>query len=1259
MRTKPNSQLSNCLRFAKAWSLAALISTAAWAAPAEVTTFTGGDPGEGLDLQGIFTYAVNVGPSGAAGAVGDANFTADSVAGVTVEAGNNIGNGGWLEANYGDTQNDNNLEFVMNSIRWSAALGAPPAVTVRLRVETGIEYKLQLLFGEDCCIGRGFNVLINGNTEAINLMPGVLQTPGGDFILEKELSGVVLTYTFTSPSNELVIVLDGNAADAIEIDDRNAIINGLTLERLSPVTDADGDGLRDDWEIGFFGDLAQAGAGDFDTDGLSNLQEFTAETDPTDTDSDNDSLPDGAEVQTHQTNPSKSDTDDDGLTDGDELNRYLTDATKADTDGDTVTDFDELRLLSDPKSAQSKPAQTTIGIFTGGDPGEGLDLEGTNFLYAIDAGPEASIGGLVGDASFVSEDLVLDGTVATGNKAGSWNSGIVYGDTFNDFALAEIMASISWSDWNRATSAVHISLSNLVVGASYKLQLLFAEQAWPRGFDVFVDGLQVADDFAPVFYQGGGFPLAYPDNQGVVLTHNFVARGPVLSVILDGKGTTTPQFTDHNAIINALTLEQVGAPADTDSDSLPDAWENAFFGNLAQTGSQDADGDTISNETELADGTNPSKADSDNDGLSDAQEKSGTSRAGFSDTDFDGLADGAEATHGSDPTKWDTDSDGISDGYEVNVLQTDPTKALSRAVVQTITGGDTGEGLDLDGTFVYAFSILPDSAAQGQVRDANFTSENVEGVTIGRGPSQAANWFIPDFGTTLNDDTLEVIVQNIRHGGGGIDISLTNLVPGSLYKLQLIFGEQCCARAMDITGDGKVIADDFAPFITMGGINNQVAAAAVVYEFIASTNGTTIRTMNTVTNPRYTDTNPIFNALTLEQIALNADSDGDGLPDPWETYYFSNLTATGTGDPDADGLNNTGEFQFATDPNVADGDGDGLNDNGERTAGSNPSLADTDGDNLLDGAEVNTHQSDPNHHDTDRDGFADASEVARASNPVTADSGTTVGVFTGGDAGEGLDLDGTFVYAFSVLPDTFAIGQVRDAMFTSENVEGVSVAQASQQIPNWYVPEFGSTPNDDVLEQVVQNIRHGNGGATITLSNLVAGNRYKLQLIFGEACCARAMDVSLDGTLIADDFAPYILQGDLFNPAQAAVLTHEFTASSDKAIIRTLGGAAVGIRRFTDTNPIINAVTLESLGAAPPTMRITAFNQTATGFSITFDSVNGRTYVLEYKAGLSDAAWQEAGNVAATGASATITDDNAAHRAAPSGYWRIRGEGLN
>src|SRR5439155_6261648 len=45
--------------------------------------------------------------------------------------------------------------------------------------------------------------------------------------------------------------------------------------------DSDGDGLPDSWELTYFGNLNQTATGDFDGDGISNLQEFLDRTDPT------------------------------------------------------------------------------------------------------------------------------------------------------------------------------------------------------------------------------------------------------------------------------------------------------------------------------------------------------------------------------------------------------------------------------------------------------------------------------------------------------------------------------------------------------------------------------------------------------------------------------------------------------------------------------------------------------------------------------------------------------------------------------------------------------------------------------------------------------------------------------------------------------------------------------------------------------------------------------------------------------------------
>ncbi|MEM7800981.1 MAG: protein kinase, partial [Chloroflexota bacterium] len=88
---------------------------------------------------------------------------------------------------------------------------------------------------------------------------------------------------------------------------------------------------------------------DSDNDGLTDLQEEVAGTDPALPDSDFDGLTDGQEVLEFGTQPNNSDTDGDFIPDGQEVNDFFTDPTSRDTDGDGIDDDDEIQAGTDPR----------------------------------------------------------------------------------------------------------------------------------------------------------------------------------------------------------------------------------------------------------------------------------------------------------------------------------------------------------------------------------------------------------------------------------------------------------------------------------------------------------------------------------------------------------------------------------------------------------------------------------------------------------------------------------------------------------------------------------------------------------------------------------------------------------------------------------------------------------------------------------------------------------------------------------------------
>ncbi len=97
---------------------------------------------------------------------------------------------------------------------------------------------------------------------------------------------------------------------------------------------------------------------------------------------------------------------------------------------------------------------------------------------------------------------------------------------------------------------------------------------------------------------------------------------------------------------------------------------------------------------------------------------------------------------------------------------------------------------------------------------------------------------------------------------------------------------------------------------------------------------------------------------------LELDTDGDFIPDTWETGHGMDPLddADVYDDPDSDGLNNFDEYLNNTHPFYTDSDGDGIPDGEEIGYGTNPNSSDTDNDGFSDRVELNTG-SDPNNPD--------------------------------------------------------------------------------------------------------------------------------------------------------------------------------------------------------------------------------------------------------------------------------------------------------
>ena len=402
------------------------------------------------------------------------------------------------------------------------------------------------------------------------------------------------------------------------------------------------------------------GAGDLDSDGLSNAREIVFGTDIAVADTDGDALADGQEIDTYRTEPLSVDTDLDTVDDGEEVACGMDPLVPA-LDGPGYL-FDQ-RILEDAED------QDTVG----------WDL--------FDADPPGTLSNAADPVAPQNRVIAFDGPFDTGYRL-----------TFSPYETRKHIL-----EWRMRASSNFLIYANCYTTAGWLSVRYVPSTVSPNlGLDPIVAlGSGIANgQWVTVRRNLLGDVRRLHPNAEIIYVYGFMARG---LTCLDDVSLLAYPDQDLDVIPDSVELAAGLDPQDPDDAAL------------------DGDADGLSNLDEFMHGTDMADADSDDDGLDDGSEIAHGADPLDEDTDDDSLLDGWEVAHGMDPTtaalqgngflfectvlddaedglvsSWDVYDVRPGPGYITNAV--DPDDAANRAI--QLSGFATASG------FRYTFSTV-------------------------------------------------------------------------------------------------------------------------------------------------------------------------------------------------------------------------------------------------------------------------------------------------------------------------------------------------------------------------------------------------------------------------------------------------------------------------------------------------------------------------------------------------------------------------